>query len=196
MLDGAYRPGITFDNDHYARWGRQLHEAKDNIRAVVADQQPNYILLQLGFNDLGWGVSGPDGLWADLQTFVREARAARPNLQFLVANVTQRTPLSGFPELPSTISEYNSLLANSVAGLSVTGSTVALVDIDGPMTAADTYDGLHPNGVGEFKIAKAFANVLSSRFGVGSTFGTIPSSVPDLGGVRGRSTAAHARRLP
>jgi lysophospholipase L1-like esterase len=180
ILDGAYRPGITFDSDHYARWGRQLHEAKDNIRAVVAERQPNYILLELGFNDLGWGVSGPDGLWADVQTFVREARAARPDVQFLVANVTQRTPLSGFPELPATISSYNSLLATSLPSLAVSGSAVALVDLDGPMTAADTYDGLHPNGVGEFKIAKAFATVLSSRFGLGQAFGTIPVSVPDL----------------
>ncbi|MFI5712430.1 SGNH/GDSL hydrolase family protein [Kribbella sp. NPDC051620] len=178
--EGVYRPGISFDSEHYARWGRQLAEAKDNIRATVAAQNPKYILLELGFNDLGWGISDPNGLWTDLQTFIREARAARPDLNFLVANVTQRTPLGSNPGLPAAISSYNSILANSLSTLSTAGSTVALVDIDGPMGVADTYDGLHPNGVGEYKIAKAFATVLSSRFGLGGAFPAIPATVTDL----------------
>ncbi|GAA3565892.1 SGNH/GDSL hydrolase family protein [Kribbella ginsengisoli] len=178
--EGSYRPGISFDSEHYARWGRQLAEAKDNIRATVAAQNPKYILLELGFNDLGWGISDPNGLWTNLQTFIREARAARPDLNFLVANVTQRTPLGSNPGLPAAISSYNSILANSLSTLSTAGSTVALVDIDGPMGVADTYDGLHPNGVGEYKIAKVFATVLSSRFGLGGAFPAIPATVTDL----------------
>jgi hypothetical protein len=89
--------------------------------------------------------------------------------------------LSNLPNLNGTISTYNNSLGSTLSGLSTADSPVKLVDINSPFNPyADAYDGLHPNGVGEFKIAKAFANVLSGQFGVGPSFGTIPSSVPDL----------------
>jgi hypothetical protein len=52
-----------------------------------------------------------------------------------------------------------------VSGLNTSRSPVRLVDIDRVCDPArDAYDGLHPNGVGEYKIAKAHADVLASLY--------------------------------
>ncbi|WP_031166543.1 GDSL-type esterase/lipase family protein [Streptosporangium roseum] len=167
--NGRYRPGIDFgDSRHYARWGRLLHEAKDGIRDAVAAHGAGYLMVELGFNDLAWGVSGPGRLTADLVTFVRRARDANPDVQFLVANVVHRTPLDSSPGLADIITAYNEGLPSTLAAMSTARSAVALVDLDSAYDpGSDTYDGLHPNSVGEFKIAKAFADSFSSAFGHG-----------------------------
>lgn len=193
VYTGQYRSGLSFDSQHWSRWGRQLTQAKSEIRGVVTSQRPTHLLIELGFNDLGWGASDPDGLIASMRTFVAEARAARPDVKLLVANVVGRTPLESNPGLPAMISSYNAKLGPALAALSTSTSPVALVDIHSPyVPTADTYDGLHPNGRGEYKIAKAFADVLSSRFGIGTAFGSIPASVPDAVPPRPASITATA----
>ncbi|MBL7497375.1 hypothetical protein I6A84_31640 [Frankia sp. CNm7] len=178
-VDAAYRPGIRFDSAHYASWGRAMHETKDTIRGVVEAQQPDYLLVELGFNDLAWGINNPAGLLNDMRTFVTQARAARPDIRFLIANVPHRSPLDIVATLPGMTNDYNDRLATVLHGLNTQASPISLVDIEGPLDpAADTYDGVHPNGVGEYKIAKAFAEALSTRFGVGGAFGAIPGDVP------------------
>ncbi|MBQ1041603.1 MULTISPECIES: GDSL-type esterase/lipase family protein [unclassified Micromonospora] len=180
-FNGTYRDGRSFDSDHFAQWGRQAHQAMGDVKFRVTEQKPKYLLVELGFNDLGWGVSSPDGLIADMRTLVANARAAKPDIRILIANVVHRTPISIQPDLNAKIDSYNSKLGPAVGSMNTTSSPVRLVDIStGYDPARDAYDGLHPNGVGEYKIARAFGNVLSSQFGLGRTFGSIPSSVPGL----------------
>ncbi len=180
-FNGVYRDGLTFDSDHFAQWGRQAHQAKDDIRARVSQYQPKYLLVELGFNDLGWGVSDPDGLIADMRTLIANARASKPNIRILVATVPQRTPLDVQPDLGTRISAYNAKLGPAVQALNNTTSPVRLVDITtGYDPYADAYDGLHPNPQGEHKIAKAFANVLWSQFQVGASYNIPSGSIPQL----------------
>ncbi|MFD1370867.1 fibronectin type III domain-containing protein [Actinoplanes sichuanensis] len=180
-FDGKYRNNLSFDSDHFSQWGRQVAQTKNVIRGRVADYKPDYLLVSLGFNDLGWGVSTPDGLVSDIQTLITEARASKPDIRILVANVIQRSPMSNLPDLPRITDEYASKLAPKLDSLNTAASPVRLVDIKSQINSGlHTYDGLHPNGVGEFRIARAFANVLNSSFSLGNVFGTIPASVPDL----------------
>ncbi|MFF5207102.1 GDSL-type esterase/lipase family protein [Streptosporangium sp. NPDC000396] len=169
VYTGRYRPGIDFrDNRHYARWGRQLHEAKDNIKDAVAAYGPDYLMVELGFNDLAWGVSCPERLVADIEVFVRRARDANPDIRLLIANVVHRTPLSADPNLADIIDSYNRMLPCRLGALSTARSRIALVDLARDYDPhSDAYDGLHPNNIGEFKIARAFADVFSSAFGRG-----------------------------
>jgi lysophospholipase L1-like esterase len=177
--NGAYRPGVSFDSQHLAQWGWQMHQAKDVIEANVRAFSPDYLLVELGFNDLGWGVNAPAGVLNDLKWFVANARSAKPGIRVVVANVVHRTPLGSSPTLPQLISSYNSLLAGEIAGISTATSPVVLTDIDGSYDEnRDTYDGLHPNVRGEHVIAKAFADVLSTRFSLGGAYGAIPTSLP------------------
>jgi len=182
FFDGTYRNGLDFDSDHYAKWGRSLQDAKGTIGDVVTQREPDYLLVELGFNDLAFGLNSPSGLIGDMGTFINNARAANPNLRFLIANVVHRTPLPDIaPDLPAKITEYNSNLGAALQNLSTTQSPVVLVDIDTPYDEyTDTYDGVHPNGIGDYKLARAFANKMSSSFGLGPQFGSIPSSVPGL----------------
>ncbi|MFE0590629.1 GDSL-type esterase/lipase family protein [Micromonospora echinospora] len=176
---GAYRPGISFDSANLAQWGWQMHQAKDVIGSRVSTYLPDYLLVALGFNDLGWGVNEPAGVLNDFEWFVYHARAAKPTIRIAVANVPQRTPLAVNPTLPARISAYNTLLANRIPQISTDVSPITLVDIDTPFDEyRDAYDGLHPNVRGEFVIAKAFGDTLSTHFGLGASFGPVPTDLP------------------
>ncbi|XVV08552.1 GDSL-type esterase/lipase family protein [Actinoplanes sp. CA-131856] len=179
VFNGAYRNHLTFDSAHFAQWGRQAHQAMGDIRGQVATYRPDYLLVELGFNDLGWGVSNPDGLIGDMKNLIAQARAANPAIRVIVANVVRREPLAQLPQLDSIINEYNGKLPAALASVSTAASPVALADIASSYQwQFDAYDGLHPNGSGEHKIAKAFATVLSGTFGVGGPF--TATSGPDL----------------
>ena len=182
VRNGGYRPGLgRWNSQHYAQWGRAMHEAKDNIGATVAVHDPDYLLVELGFNDLGWGINNPAGLLSDVRTFVANARAAQPNVKVLLANVVHRSPLGNNSNLPATITDYNTRLRNAVGSMSTGLSPVALVDLDGQYDyRTDSYDDLHPNPTGEYKIARAFADVLSSRFNLGPRFSWPTSIEADL----------------
>lgn len=129
---GAYRPGVTFDNNNLAKWGWQLNQAKDAIGAQVATYQPTHLLVELGFNDLAFGVNTPAGVLNDLEWFIYHARANNPYVNILVANVPQRSALSNVPNLPTITSDYNSRLAARIPALTNAISRVTLVDIATP----------------------------------------------------------------
>ena len=182
--NGAYRGSMTFDSQHLAQWGWQMAQAKNAVGAQVATYQPDVLLVELGFNDLAWGVANPEQTVINLRALIAAARASNPDVHVAVANVVQRSPLSNVPNLPTVISEYNTRLADAVWTLGTAVSPVTVVDINGPWDhARDTYDGLHPNVRGEFVIAKAFADVIARDWGVGSPYGALPSSLPANLGV-------------
>ncbi|MFC4533242.1 GDSL-type esterase/lipase family protein [Sphaerisporangium dianthi] len=178
---GAYRRGVHFPAcRHYASWGRLLREAKDNIEDAVAAYEPGWLMVALGFNDLAWGVSGPDRLLADLETFVQRARMANPAIQFLVGNVVHRTPLPEHPNLAGDTNAYNRELPSRLSALSTRASTAVPVDLAGVYDPRhDSYDGVHPNGRGEIKIAAAFAAAFAPA--LGHVRAAVPGQVPAPG---------------
>ena len=129
--DGGYAHGISPDflanSDHFSAGGRQAAQAKDLIFEQVDTYQPDFCLVQLGFNDLGWGVSGPEGTLASMKELVDQARSAKPDLKFAIANVPFRSLVPGFAELPAITGRYNKLLASAVAEWSTDKSPIALV---------------------------------------------------------------------
>jgi lysophospholipase L1-like esterase len=178
QTNGGYAPEVessAFDRDHFSVWGRQIVQDNSLIRGQVATYKPDLLLVELGFNDLGWFVSGPAGTVQSMETFVEQARLANPQVDFAIANIPQRTSLgSANPDLPAKTTDYNARLAGAIGGWERPGSRVRLVDIASTYKPdRDVYDGLHPNAYGEFKIARAFARTLADDFGVGS-----PAQIP------------------
>jgi hypothetical protein len=115
-----------------------------------------------------------------MEQFVRNAQGAKPGVRVLVANVVHRGPLPGFPELPTTISTYNTLLPQAIFRLDPSGQKVEMVNLDSNYNyLSDTYDDLHPNGVGEYKIARQFSRGLYLWGLISSQIGGIPSQVAD-----------------
>lgn len=183
---GGYAAGVdpAFDSDHFGVWGRQAMQDKKLIRGMVAQYNPDLILVGLGFNDMGWFVSGPQGTLDSMKTFVDEARTARPNVKFAVADVPQRTYIGGRDDLPLSTTDYDLMLRQAVPQWSTPVSPVEVVNWSGNYTCARDacpagYDGLHPNALGEFQIAHAFETTLHDRYGIGQIVPDVPRSVPE-----------------
>jgi lysophospholipase L1-like esterase len=181
---GSYAAGAQpFDSDHFAMWGRQAAQAKTLIREQVQIYQPDLILVGLGFNDMGWFISDAPGTLASMRSFIDEARAAKPGVDFAVANVPQRTHIGGRDDLPVKTDQYNRLLGDAIPTWSTTRSRVELVDWRGayhcePTSCPAGYDGLHPNLLGEYEIAQAYETTLHDRYLLGDGVPPIPLVIP------------------
>jgi lysophospholipase L1-like esterase len=184
--DGYYNssvdPEFLRDGDHHdALWGWTFGLAKNYVAQDVSTYQPDYLLVELGFDDLSFGGRSPSVLLAEAKTLIDNARAADRTVKVLIANVVTRAPLPNLPKLNATIETYDAGLAAAVPHWSTSVSPVKLVNLSSVYDpATDTYDGLHPNGEGEYVIADAFATVLAKDFGLGRVPGPPPTSVPGI----------------
>jgi hypothetical protein len=129
--DGGYAAGVHPDFlsncYHFAASGQQAYVAKDLVAEQVAAYQPDLCLVQLGFNDLGWRMCGPAATLASIGGLIEEARSAKPDLKFAVANVPQRTDIPGREDLPRDTDLCNRMLAQAIHGWNTLKSPVALV---------------------------------------------------------------------
>ncbi|KAL2827218.1 SGNH hydrolase-type esterase domain-containing protein [Aspergillus cavernicola] len=171
---GKYAKQVSadFPDKHYAQWGRQAVQVE--IDHQVATYTPHWLLVMVGFNDLGWWVSGPEGTLETVKNIVADARRTTPGVKILVGNVVQRTLLVGVnDDLPEKTTKYNKLLKDAIGDWSSSQSPVKLVDVAANYDCAPGgcpagYDGLHPNADGELQIAQAFSRVLHEEFDIGS----------------------------
>ncbi|KUN41076.1 hypothetical protein AQJ30_04115 [Streptomyces longwoodensis] len=171
-VNGGYAAGVAFDSDHYAHWGRQAAQIKDDIRRQVATYQPDLVLLAAGFNDMGWFVSDENGTLASVETIIDQARAAQPGVDFAVATVPQRSKIGGRDDLITKTDHYNRLLKDAAPRWSKAISQVDVVDWENgyscaPAACPAAYDGLHPNAFGEYQLAIAFEQTLHDKYGLG-----------------------------
>jgi lysophospholipase L1-like esterase len=176
---------------HYAMWGRQLIQDLSTITGVLntlgaKGSMPDTLLVELGFNDIGWLGAGAD-LAPVMKEFIDTVRKVNPNMKFVLANVPQRTTLGDAnPQLGARTTAYNVALAAEIPAWSNAASPVVMADFNGAYgcdptasTCASAYDGLHPNILGEYRIASAFSQALHNNFGIGSAPLAVPTTVPD-----------------
>ncbi|KAL2021855.1 hypothetical protein VTK56DRAFT_6450 [Thermocarpiscus australiensis] len=185
--DGGYAVGVAkvflANSSHFAASGRQAYQAKWLIAEQVAAHQPDFCFVQLGFNDLGWGVTGPADTIASMKCLIDQARSAKPDLKFAIANVPHRTDIPGREDLPVNTDIYNALLARWIPAWSSPESPIALVRFCENYSCSGTtseaaYDGLHPNALGEYQLAQAFSRTLISAFSLGRCELVIPEHIP------------------
>ena len=81
---------------------------------MVATYEPDYLLVLLGFNDIGWLVSDADGTFESMKTFISEARAAKPDVKLALGNVPQRLYIPCRDDLPIQTDKYNKMLAAAI----------------------------------------------------------------------------------
>jgi lysophospholipase L1-like esterase len=122
---------------------------------MVAKYNLDYLLVLLGFNDVGWFISDADGTLRSMEAFINQARAAKPGLAFALANIPQRTFIGGREDLPIKTTEYNEMLAAAIPSWSTPASPIALVEMQenydcGLDDCPAGYDGLHPDILGKF----------------------------------------------
>jgi lysophospholipase L1-like esterase len=118
---GGYAVGAdpNFGSDHFSAWGRQLAQQKSLINGMIMTYQPEYLLVLLGFNDIGWFISDAQGTFESMQNFIDEARAAKPDIKFALGNIPQRTFIGGRDDLPIKTDVYNQILAAAIPWLSM-----------------------------------------------------------------------------
>ena len=162
---------LFVNSNHAAVWGKPVASSKSQIASLVQQYQPDLVLVALGFNDMGWFYSDDVGTLASMTTYIQNAQAANPNLQFIVANVPYRTYIGGRDDLITKTGNYNANLPSTLSLLETPYSKIGLADFNskyGCVPTANscdsTYDGLHPNYKGEFRIAQAFASAWQSKF--------------------------------
>jgi len=174
---GTYREGsFAGIGRHCARPGWTANAAKLSVAPHVAAERPDFLLLQLGFNDLAM-VGPPDQVLSDMAAVIDQVRAAVPDTALLVANVTGSRAW-GSESFRASIDVYNARLPALLADLSTSRSPVRLVDVYSRFDpVADSYDDIHPNLSGELVIAAAFADGLRA-FGLGDSPLVSPSPRP------------------
>jgi len=181
---GGYSPGIdeNFVSNHFAIWGRQLALDKDLIHGVVKTYNPEYLLVLLGYNDLAWyPIFSAEDTLQNMRIFVDAARAAKHDLKFAIGNIPMRLSIDDRPDLPVRTKKYNEILAAAIPSWSTASSPIKLVDMQQNYDCSlehcpAGYDGLHPNALGEYQIAQAFALTLTRAFRVGISELVIPGT--------------------
>ncbi|RHZ67377.1 uncharacterized protein CDV56_109579 [Aspergillus thermomutatus] len=184
-IRGDYAGGVaeSFRNTgHASFWGRQAAQSRHTIKDWVSEHKPDYLLILLGFNDLGWWVSGPETLVGDMGNLIQAAREAKPDIKLLVGNVVDRTFIKGRQDLVDNTIRYNTLLRDTIHNWFRWESPIAYVDVNANYNCRTggcphAYDGLHPNALGEYHIAQAFARVLQRDFGYQGIEFRVPENV-------------------
>ncbi|GIZ47199.1 hypothetical protein CKM354_001029800 [Cercospora kikuchii] len=181
---GGY--ATAFDSSHFAISGRAAAVVQGLIQEQTAANPTDLMLVMLGFNDLGWFYSDDDGLITSMSNLINNARRSNPNMKFVVSTVIHRTFIGGREDLVRNTDSYNRKLREQVPRWSTASSPVVIAPVReefdcGPQYNQDcpaAYDGLHPNELGEYQIARAFSRALVSGLGIGSTPIQIPGSIP------------------
>ena len=142
--------------------------------------------MLLGFNDLGWFVSDPQGTIYSMNDLVDNARLGKRDVKFCVGNVVQRLYIEGRDDLVENTLTYNQMLYDAVATWDedYLTSPVAYVDVASnydctPELCNDGYDGLHPTEMGEYHIAQAFANSMRDYYGFVGQDLAVPATAND-----------------
>ena len=199
QTDGRYSPGVNSSftgSGHASYWGRQATQVVPLINDWVKQFQPDYLLILLGFNDLGWFVQGPDGLIGQMGALVENAREAKADVKLLVGNVVQRLFIDGRQDLVDNTNTYNAKLQAVIPDWFRWESPIAYVDVAAqygcqPDSCPDGYDGLHPDVLGEHHIAEAFCHKLADAF----DFEAQPYQVPASLDGRPVSTPTNVRAM-
>ncbi|MFF3002471.1 GDSL-type esterase/lipase family protein [Kitasatospora sp. NPDC057940] len=111
--DRALRGSALFGSPSGGRPRRRFAVCGAVLALAVASLQelPDVVLVELGFNDIGWLGAGP-GLVPTMKQFIDNVRAVNPNARIVEGNVPQRTTLgSANPQLPQRTTDYDNALA-------------------------------------------------------------------------------------
>ncbi|KAA1423533.1 hypothetical protein FE697_008015 [Mumia zhuanghuii] len=149
-----------FDRDHAALFGSKTAYHLLLVTDEIRTYRPDVVVLMIGFNDLR--VRSPEETAANVRTYVERVRAADPEVDLVIGQVTTGMSLSsGVELLPNETSTLNALLAEVVDELTTSRSQVVLArTAEGWEPGIHTWDGVHPTPTGETRIAQRMGDAL------------------------------------
>ena len=155
---------VPYDGDSEGRGGLLATGAADpaNLPVWLAANVPDIVIMHLGTNDVWSTTRSTSVILTAFTNMVGQMRAANPNVKILVAQILPMTP-TGCATCPQGAIDLNAAIPAWAAGLTTAQSPIGVVDQwTGINTATDTADGVHPNDLGNQKIADKWYPALSA----------------------------------
>ena len=142
-----------FDMDHEGHSGRRADEILNHIQTWATAASPDFVLLHIGTNDICQHQSVASTV-TDIGSIIDVLKSVNPRIRVLVAQLINS---SNCP--PAAL---NAQLPALVAGKNSTESPIVLVDqYTGFDPPSMTYDGTHPNSIGDSRMADRWFETLS-----------------------------------
>jgi acyl-CoA thioesterase-1 len=152
-----------FDMHHEGHWGWTTDQVLAQIKSWAVNASPDFVLIHLGHNDLMKGHSIPETV-SELGRIIDQLRIVNPRIVIALAQVSPVQ--SDLPQIPA----FNEQLPALVAAKHLGTSPVVLVDqFTGFDPATMTWDGIHPNAIGEAQMGERWLSALApllDRFSV------------------------------
>lgn len=151
--------GKRFDQDHEGHWGWRTDQILGNLEGWLKTYPaaPDVVLMHLGTNDV-FQRQTIESTLEELRLIIARLRQANPSVWILMAKLipTSRAENTGIAALNSQLDAF--------AGTQYTSlSPVIIVDQNaGYSTDGDSFDGVHPNALGEEKMAQNWFYALQS----------------------------------
>ncbi len=160
-----------FPRAHLAGWGEGWLHMVPLIGEAVRSCRADVLLVSLGLIDLGF-YTNAEQTARNAREFVTQARSANPRVRMVVLPVIPNVRAESDASFAAEVTRFNELLAKTVADLDEPRSPLLLASPPPSYDIHhDTYDGTHPNGSGEHRIAAAFADAMHQAWGVGDSYG-------------------------
>jgi lysophospholipase L1-like esterase len=135
-----------FDMDHEGHAGWRADEILAQVQAWATAASPDFVLIHVGTNDLSQGQSVTSTV-SDIGGIIDVLRTVNPHIRILLAQLIAKT---GVP----SIAVLNGNLPALVADKAQAESPIVLVDQhSGFDPSTMTYDGTHPNAIGDLRMA-------------------------------------------
>lgn len=155
--------GQPHDGDNEGHGGELVTNVADQnlLPGRLAATLPDIVVMHFGTNDV-WSSISPDRILAAYTKLVGQMRASNPDMKILVAQIIPLNPgsCSGCAQ---RVVDFNARIPAWAQATTTSRSPVTVVDQwTGFDTAADTYDGVHPNAAGDDKIAARWYPALSA----------------------------------
>ncbi|MEU3936785.1 GDSL-type esterase/lipase family protein [Streptomyces sp. NPDC029044] len=160
--------GQAHDGDNEGHGGELVTSVADQnlLPGRLASTRPDIVVMHFGTNDV-WSSIAPDRILAAYTKLVGQMRASDPDMRILVAQLIPMNP-SSCAGCAQRVVDFNALIPGWARATGTARSPVTVVDQwTGFSTAADTYDGVHPNASGDDKIAARWFPALSAVLDAG-----------------------------
>ncbi len=156
--------GQIFDRNHEGHWGKRADEILATLPGWLASYTPDVALIHLGTNDIIQGQTAPSTV-QDISAIIDVLRTDNPKVVVLLAQVIPYLRQSPhFAANSGNLPALNSGLAGLAATRNTVQSPVVIVDqYTGFSPSTETYDSVHPNELGEEKMALKWMQFLSAH---------------------------------
>lgn len=148
QLDGA--PFYDdYDHEHEGHYGWKITDVLPKLDGWLKGYTPDVSLIHLGTNDQG--SNNPGQMITNIGIIIDKLRAKNPKVVIIVAKLIEPSPVGR---------SFGEMLPALAMQKGTAQSPIVVVDQDLNFVSADTRDGIHPNPMGQEKMATKWFSAL------------------------------------